>query len=211
MNPAFQEALSARMLWVNVAAFAGIEGCEAQTEAALQAAYDAVHELASNDVLKYRHYGPAAPTLLQDVPELADQYRLAHELFTELHTANTLNGSAGKLSASWLNDSPHEGMPFTKWLAIVDMAIAQVSNLVVGTAGYLRQGHYRAVMHDWAQGEPPTNTAEQCVAAYVCEQEMLEEEAYQAHCQDIHDTYASIEADLWAGWRDECDELGLVA
>lgn len=106
MNPAFQEALAARLLWINVAAFAGVEGCEAQTEAALEAVYNAVHDLASNDVLTYRHYGPRVPIVLQDIPELADQYSLAHELYKELHQTNVQSGSIGRLSASWLNAKP---------------------------------------------------------------------------------------------------------
>nr|WP_011923046.1 hypothetical protein [Pseudomonas fluorescens]CAM96270.1 hypothetical protein pQBR0238 [Pseudomonas fluorescens SBW25] len=211
MNPAFEEALAARLLWINVAALAGIEGCEAQTEAALEAAYNAVHDLASNDVLTYRHYGLSAPLLLQDVPELADQYNLAYELYTELYCTNLQNGSVGKLSASWLKPEPHEQIPYTKWLAAVDSAIALLMGTPVGTTAHIRKGHYRTVMHEWARGETPVETATDCIEAYECNQEMLEEEAYRAHCQDIHDTYASIEADLWAGWREECEDLGLVA
>lgn len=211
MNPAFQEALAARLLWINVAAFAGIEGCEAQTEAALEAAYNAVHDLASNDVLTYRHYGPCVPIMLQDIPELADQYSLAHELYTELHETNVKSGSIGRLSASWLQPEPHEHFPYTSWLAAVDMAIAQLMDARVGTVAHIRQGHYRTVMHQWSHGESPVDTAEECIDAYVCNQEMLEEEAHRAYCQDLHDTYASIEADLWAGWREECEDLGLAA
>lgn len=61
MNPAFQEALATRSLWIDVAALAGIEGCEAQTEAALEAVHNAEHKLASKFVLAYRHYGPRVP------------------------------------------------------------------------------------------------------------------------------------------------------
>lgn len=211
MNPAFQEALAARMLWINVAAFAGIEGCEDQVEAALQAAYDAVHELASNDVLTYRHYGPRAPILLQDVPELADQYNLAHEVYTELYFTNFHNGSIGTLSAGWLKPEPPEPVPYTKWLASVDTALGQLTDSPVGTVSHLREGHYRTVMYAWSRGDSPVETAEECLAAYECNQEMLEEEAYREHCRDLHDTYASIESDLWAGWREECEDLGLVA
>ncbi|WP_439126240.1 MAG: hypothetical protein ACNJA3_28130 (plasmid) [Pseudomonas rhizophila] len=181
MNPAFQEALAARLLWINVAAFAGIEGCEAQTEAALEAAYEAVHQLASNDVLTYRHYGSRAPILLQDVPELADQYNLAHELYTELYCTNRSNGSVGSLSDWWLQPEPHEYFPYTKWLAAVDIALAQLMDARVGTVAHIRQGHYRKVMHEWSRGILPVETATGCLEAYECNQEMLvEEEASRA-------------------------------
>lgn len=114
MNPAFEKALAARSLWINVAVFSSIEGCDSQAEEALQEAYDAVHQLASDDVLIHRHYGPRAPLLLLDVPELAEQYNLAHELYTELYYENYRNGSIGQISAGWLKPASPLDQPYTK-------------------------------------------------------------------------------------------------
>lgn len=211
MNTAFQEALAARLLWVDVVVFASIDGCEVQTENALQAAYDAVHELASNDVLTYRHYGPRAPLLLQDVPELADQYNLAHEVCTELYFKNYQNGSIGKLSASWLKPATPLEQPYTKWLAAVDTHVAGLMGVTVGNASVVTTGQSVPLMRAWSRGEAPAETAEEVHAAYECQKEFEEEEAYQAHLKDIADTYDSIEAELWAGWREDCADAGMAA
>ena len=170
MNPAFQEALAARLLWVDVVVLEQIEGSDAQLEAALQAAYDAVHELASNDVLTYRHYGPRAPLLLQDVPELADQYNLAHELYTELFYENYHNGSLGALSAKWLQPAKPLDLPYTQWLAAVDMNVAGLMGIPCSQAAIATSGHSKTLLICWSNGRQPKSTAEDVVDCYEFDQ-----------------------------------------
>ncbi|MBM5458735.1 hypothetical protein H8F21_14300 [Pseudomonas sp. P66] len=125
MNPAFQEALAARLLWVDVEVLAGMEGFEAQTDDAVQAAYDAVHELASNEVLMHRHYGPRAPLMFQDLPELADQYNLAHEVYTQLYYNNYHAGELA-LSSTWLEPAKPLDLPYSKWLVAVQARVSEL-------------------------------------------------------------------------------------
>ena len=47
MNPAFAQALAARSLWINVAVFSSIEGCDSQAEEALQDVYVRIWERAA--------------------------------------------------------------------------------------------------------------------------------------------------------------------
>ncbi|MBM5458710.1 hypothetical protein H8F21_14170 [Pseudomonas sp. P66] len=215
MNPAFQEALAARLLWVDVVALESIEGCEARTEAALQAAYDAVHALASNDVLTYRHYGPRAPLLLQDVPELADQYNLAHELYTELYFTNYQNGSIGTLSEHWLKPGVPLAQPYSQWLAAVTTHIAQLMGVTCSQASDATSGQTKCLLLAWGRGEPVQESAVAVLEAYEClkewEKELEEEEAHRKHLEDLADTYNSIEAELWAGWREDCSDMGMAA
>lgn len=206
MNPAFQEALAARLLWVDVVVLEQIEGSDAQVEAALQAAYDAVHELASNDVLTYRHYGPRAPMLLQDVPELADQYNLAHELYSELFYENYNNGSLGSLSAKWLNPAKPLDLPYTQWLAAVEMNVAGLMGIPCSQVAVATSGHSKILLSCWSNGRLPQDTAEDVVDSY----EFQQEEDRRQLGIDIANTYASIDADLVEGWREECQELGLL-
>lgn len=211
MNRAFEEALAARLLWVNVVALASTEECQAQTEAAIQAAYDAVHELASNDVLIYRHYGPRAPLMLQDVPVLADQYNLAHELYTELYHTNYLNGSIGSLSAGWLAPAAPLDLPYSKWMSAVTMRMAELMGVSFEQVSAASRDHGRPMLLGWSRGDDVEETAQVVVWYYEEAKDFEEEEAYRKHCEDIADTYASIEADLWAGWREDCEELDQVA
>lgn len=209
MNPAFKEALAARLLWVDVVVFESMEGCEARTEAAVQAAYDAVHQLASNDVLMYRHYGPRAPLLLQDVPELADQYNLAHEVYTELYHTNYHNGSIGTLSAHWQAPAEPLAVPYSKWLAAVTIRVAELMISPISHAEAM-VGQSKHLLVAWSRGDDIDGTAEAVVGNHEFVVAEEEEEAYRKGCQDIADTYASIDADLVEGWREECEELGLL-
>ncbi|EPH0299208.1 hypothetical protein P4126_33395 [Pseudomonas aeruginosa] len=213
MNLAFEKALAARSLWINVAVLSSIEGCEPQAEEALQSAYDAVHQLASDDVLIHRHYGPRAPLLLLDVPELAEQYNLAHELYTELYYENYRNGSIGQLSAGWLNPASPLDLPYTKWLVAVDMQVAALMETSCSQVAEATQGQAKTLLLAWSWGIDADEAAEAVVLAHIereYEREVAEEDERQAHREDIQDTYAYIEADLWAGWREECAELGLI-
>ncbi|HEQ0022050.1 TPA: hypothetical protein VDW60_005671 [Pseudomonas aeruginosa] len=213
MNPAFAQALAASSLWINVAVLSSIEGCDSQAEEALQEAYDAVHQLASDDVLIHRHYGPRAPLLLLDVPELAEQYNLAHELYTELYYENYRNGSIGQLSASWLKPEAPLGMPYTRWLAAIDTRVAALLDVPFQQAAEATKGHAKTLLLAWSQGISPSEAAEVVVDAYLdreCLREFEEEQERQAHLEDLQDTYDSIESDLWTGWREECADLGLV-
>lgn len=218
MNAAFQEALAARLLWLDVVVLENIEGCEAQTEAALQAAFDAVHELASNDVLTYRHYGPKAPLLLQDVPELADQYSLAHELYSELYFTNYHNGSLGKLPASWQTPAAPLALPYSQWLAAVTVKLAAMMEVPGCAVAEATKGQTKTLLITWSQGLSVEDAAEAVHEVYECDlieatiaKEFEAEEAHRRYCEDIADTYASIEADLWAGWRKDCADEDMAA
>lgn len=83
MNRAFEAALAARLLWLNVRCFEGIDGLDTEVEAATQAAYDAVHELALDEVITWQHYGANVPPLLRDVPQLAEHYTRTYELYRD--------------------------------------------------------------------------------------------------------------------------------
>jgi hypothetical protein len=210
MNPAFEEALTARLRWVDVVVLSGIPGFEEQAEEAIQAAYDAVHALASKDVLIYQHYGPRAPSLLLDVPELADQYNLAHEVFTECYHRNAATGSLGEVSAAWLFPREPLGLPYSKWLASVQSHLASmmrvpcsqvwevINKVSVGSAKYLLKG--------WSAGFGASQTAENIHWDYDEAVRFEEEEALRRHLEDLADTYAHIEAELWAGWRSDFED-----
>jgi len=71
MNRAFETALAARFLWMDVVCLNGIGGFDKEVEVAVQAAYAAVRHLVLD---AGQHYGANVPLLLRDVPELAAQY-----------------------------------------------------------------------------------------------------------------------------------------
>ncbi|MGE8063915.1 hypothetical protein [Pseudomonas sp. NPDC089569] len=209
MNQAFQEALAARLRWIDVVAFENIEGCEAMVEAALQASYEAVHQLAANDVLMHRYYGPKAPQLLLDVPELADQYELAHEVYTDL--TNHKNGSIGKLSAAWMTQAVPMIQPHSKWLAAVSVQLATRIQGSALTVDDVIKGHARILLLTWSEGLSVEEAANEVLETYEENRLWVEEEAHRRHCEDIADTYAFIEAELWAGWREDCADVGMAA
>jgi hypothetical protein len=81
MNPAFEEALQTRLLWMQVRSY-GLLGFHHMAEAAAHEAYWRVERLAVNQArcdLPYAHpYGPKCPPLLHDVPRLAALYEHAY-------------------------------------------------------------------------------------------------------------------------------------
>lgn len=83
MNHAFEAALAARLLWIEVRCFEGIGGMEKEVEAAARTAFDKVHELALDEVITWQHYGANIPPLLRDVPQLAEHYTRVYELYRE--------------------------------------------------------------------------------------------------------------------------------
>ncbi|WP_409286817.1 hypothetical protein [Pseudomonas guariconensis] len=202
MNPAFQEALAARLLWVDVAAMDSVEEFADQTGPVLQAAFDAVHRLAANDVLTYRHYGAEAPRMLQDVPLLAAQYTLAHQVYTELYVTNFEQGKAGALSEAWMNPSTRQA--FSQWVA--EATLAMEVEIAEGeyemTVSDPMRGQEAAMLQSWSEGDSATDAAVMLYWVY----EMELDEKYRRHCEDIAETYASIEAELWAGWREDCEQ-----
>jgi hypothetical protein len=75
MNPSFEAALAARLLWIDVRCFEGIRGLENEMEAAVNAAYAAVDQLAVSETWGVQRYGENVPPLLRDVPQLAERYK----------------------------------------------------------------------------------------------------------------------------------------
>lgn len=179
MNPAFQEALAARLQWIDVIVLEGIEGGEQALELALQAAYDAVHELASNDVLKYRHYGPKAPLLLLDVPELAEQYNLAYEVYTDLYHKNYHAGEIDGLDPDWLVPAEPLTLPYSKWVVEVTRRLAWLCDEAGTRSEDAIQDQAHTLHKAWTEGEAPDLAAGLVHAAYECEKEFEEEEAYR--------------------------------
>jgi hypothetical protein len=83
MNRAFEAALAARWLWMDVRCLESIGGLESEVEAAVQAAYAAVEQLAAGETFGFPRYGANVPPLLLDVPQLAEHYKLAYESYLE--------------------------------------------------------------------------------------------------------------------------------
>ncbi|WP_370601925.1 hypothetical protein [Pseudomonas nitroreducens] len=170
MNPAFEDALAARLLWGKYIVLARIEGCEEQAEQAEQAAIDAVHDLASNDVLKLRHYGPHAPVILQFVPHLADQYNMAHEHYTEAYYENFHKGFIGSIQADWLAPVKPLELPYTKWLVAVDQYIAEQLGGSLEDAGVVSYSQPRALMGAWSDRLAPEAAGAAVLAEYRAKQ-----------------------------------------
>ncbi|EKT4528318.1 hypothetical protein QEM33_000860 [Pseudomonas putida] len=215
MNEALQEALAVRLRWVDVAAFERIPGCEDLTLKALQDAFEAVQSLALNDVLRYRHYGAQPPLILQDVPELALQYTLAHEVYTH-HYFQNAQGEWN--SANWACEALHKYpslTPYCEWLAEVTMHLTDLMQVQTTEVAEATSDQTNTLFIAWSKGLPAAQAAAEVHQEHVLllEETKLweEEEAYRRHCEDIADTYAFIEADLWAGWREDCQELDMAA
>ncbi|MCK1788933.1 hypothetical protein [Pseudomonas violetae] len=169
MNPAFQEALAARLQWTSVIVLDGMERSEPALELALQAAYDAVHELASNDVLKHRHYGPRAPLLLLDVPELAEQYNLAYELYAELYHRNYHAGELGGSGPDWLEPAEPIALPYSEWSVEVTGRLALLCSESGLRSEDAIQGQALTLLRSWTEGETPGHAADLVHAAYISE------------------------------------------
>jgi hypothetical protein len=170
MNPAFEEALAARLLWGKYIVLARIEECEEQAEQAKQAAIDAVHDLASNDVLMHRRYGPRAPVILQFVPNLADQYNVAHEHYTEAYYENFHKGFVGSVQADWLPPVKPLELPYTKWLVAVDQYIAEQLGGSLEDAGVVSYSQPRALMGAWSDHLAPEAAGAAVLAEYLTKQ-----------------------------------------
>lgn len=79
MNPSFEAALVARLLWMDVCCLKHIGGLETDITAAVEVAYEAVDQLAVMETGALFRYGTSVPPLLQDVPELAARYKATFE------------------------------------------------------------------------------------------------------------------------------------
>lgn len=79
MNRSFEAALTARLLWIDVAWLREVAGAERATEAAIQAAFSAVDWLVAVELHLRSHYGATPPLLLQDTPQLAARYVQVYE------------------------------------------------------------------------------------------------------------------------------------
>lgn len=126
MNAAFREALAARFLWTDYLVLEAVGASEAQIDTAYQASCNAVSDLASNDVLSHRHYGPVAPLLLQDVPLLEDHYNIAYEMYSELYYKNYHDGSIEVMQPHWLAPVKPLDIPYSQWVAAVTRGIADL-------------------------------------------------------------------------------------
>ncbi|MFA0921435.1 hypothetical protein ALP73_01119 [Pseudomonas coronafaciens pv. garcae] len=87
MNPAFEQALKARSLWMQVRSYGSL-GFHQMAEESANLAYCTVEMLAMHQArceLPYaRPYGAKCPILLSDVPRLAELYEAAYSAETEI-------------------------------------------------------------------------------------------------------------------------------
>lgn len=83
MNRAFEAALAIRLLWLDVLCLERLGGLEAEVAAVKHLALDAVNDLAKSETYGSQFYGSAVPPLLQDVPQLADQYRQSYDAWIQ--------------------------------------------------------------------------------------------------------------------------------
>ncbi|ORL53068.1 hypothetical protein [Pseudomonas putida] len=215
MNEAFQEALAVRLRWVDVVAFERTAGCEDLSLKALKDAFEAVQSLALSDVLRYRHYGAQPPMILQDVPELALQYTLAYEVYTD-HYLQNAQGEWN--STNWACEALHNSpslIPYCEWLAGVTINLSQLMQVPALEVAEATSGQTRTLFIAWSNGLPAAQAAAEVHQEHVLHLEETrlweDQEAYRRHFEDIADTYAFIEADLWAGWREDCQELDMAA
>ncbi|HFL7937819.1 hypothetical protein IYR97_23695 (plasmid) [Pseudomonas fulva] len=215
MNEAFQEALAVRLRWVDVVAFERTAGCEDLSLKALKDAFEAVQSLALSDVLRYRHYGAQPPMILQDVPELALQYTLAYEVYTD-HYFQNAQGEWN--STNWACEALHNSpslIPYCEWLAGVTINLSQLMQVPALEVAEATSGQTRTLFIAWSNGLPAAQAAAEVHQEHVLHLEETrlweDQEAYRRHFEDIADTYAFIEADLWAGWREDCQELDMAA
>ncbi|RBB97353.1 hypothetical protein C3E97_028265 [Pseudomonas sp. MWU12-2115] len=79
MNPSFEVALAARLLWMDVRCLEHVGGLDADIKAAVEAAYEAVDQLAVMETGALYRYGSSVPPLFLDVPELATRYKVTFE------------------------------------------------------------------------------------------------------------------------------------
>jgi hypothetical protein len=166
MNAAFREALAARFLWTDYLVLAAVGESEAQIDAAYQASFDAVAELASNDVLSHRHYGPVAPHLLQDVPLLEDHYNLAYEMYSELYYKNYHDGSIEVMQSHWLAPVKPLDLPYSQWFVAVTRAIADLMQMTCAEAAVATFSFDEDFFHSWRNQDLPAVAAQTVYESY---------------------------------------------
>lgn len=166
MNAAFREALAARFLWTDYLVLEAVGASEAQIEAAYQASFNAVAELASNDVLSHRHYGPVAPRLLQDVPLLEDHYNLAHEVYSEIYYKTYHDGSIEVMQSHWRPPVKPTDFPYSQWVAAVTRGIAELMRKTCSEAAVATISFDEDFFPSWRNKELPTVAARKLYASY---------------------------------------------
>lgn len=167
MSPAFEKALAARLLWINVKALEGIEGCEAMHEQAIATAYDAVHALVNHEVLVEEHYGPRAPILLLDAPELADQYNLAYEVTSQVYYTNYHNAEPGDpILNGQVPDAPL-AVQYTQWLGAVTRESAMRMGVTCTRAHVITNGLGSVIQEGWTWGLSPAEAASAANGAHT--------------------------------------------
>ncbi|QHF00410.1 hypothetical protein LCG56_28885 (plasmid) [Pseudomonas cannabina pv. alisalensis] len=166
MNAAFREALAARFLWTDYLVLEAVGESEAQIDAAYQASFDAVAELASNDVLSHRHYGPVAPRLLQDVPLLEDHYNLAYEVYSEIYYKTYHDGSIEEMQSHWLPPAKPMDFPYSQWVAAVNRGIADLMGKTCSEAAVATISFDEDFFPPWRNKELPTVAAHNVYASY---------------------------------------------
>ncbi|MFK3607894.1 hypothetical protein PVE_R2G0591 [Pseudomonas veronii 1YdBTEX2] len=166
MNAAFREALAARFLWTDYLVLEAIGASEPQIDTAYQTACNAVDELASNDVLSHRHYGPVAPLLLQDVPLLEDHYNLAYQMYSELYYKNYHDGSIEVMQSHWLPPVKPLDLPYSQWFAAVTRAIADLMQMTCSEAAVATFSFDEDFFHSWRNQDLPAVAAEKIHESY---------------------------------------------
>lgn len=149
---------------------------------------------------------------------MASQYALAHEIYTAHYSQSAQSEWNSTL---WACDALHNSpslTPYCEWLAQVTMHLTHLMQAPITDAGEATSGQTNTLFINWSKGLSALEAAAEVHAVHELHlldleeaQRWEEEEDFRRHCEDIADTYASIEADLLAGWRAECEEMGMAA
>lgn len=199
MSPAFEKALAARLLWIEVAALDGLDGCEDRREQAIQAAFDVVHGLAADEVLGDRHYGPRAPLVLVDVPELAEQYNLAYEVQLECYWNNYQEGGETFGPAP---EKP-QAVTYSQWLQSVMRLLAQRMGTTTIRAMVATLGQGSVGQEAWSRAHSPEDAAAATHLAYIAFMSALSDEELALHQTEVDELEQEMIESADAVWLDE--------
>lgn len=201
MSPAFEKALAARLLWINVKALEGLEGCEEQHEQAINTAYEAVHALVTHEILVEEHYGPRAPLLLVDAPELADQYNLAYEVTSQVYYTNYHNAEPGDPILNSPKPDEPLAVPYTQWLGAVTREAAKRMGVTCTRAHVITKDIGSVIQESWTWGLSAAETASAANGAYTALLCSLTEGELAEYQADVDQEQRALATSIIAHYR----------
>ena len=128
MNSFFRDAVITRLCWVDVVAFEGQADCLAETRTAIEAAYDAVRDLAFSAAQKGTVVD-GKPHILADVPALAEHFRVGYQACREVQYLSRHGGATSRLASNWLGKSSVAVTPYSRWLTEVTVHLSDLAAL----------------------------------------------------------------------------------